>query len=62
MISLQETTGGSFSRSDTYNWDLFVFGPEFAILRMPLPEEKKTIAFSVKFNIHETFSLKMTAP
>lgn len=22
----------------TYNWDLLVFGPEFAILRIPLPE------------------------
>ena len=25
---------------NTYNCDLFVFGPEFAILKIPLPEEK----------------------
>ena len=38
-----------------------------SVLNLPYLEclslkKKKTIAFSVKFNIHETFSLKMTAP
>ena len=39
----------------------------YLVLNLPYLEclslkKKKTIAFSVKFNIHETFSLRMTAP
>ena len=39
---------------NTYNCDLFVFGPEFAILKIPLPEEKVN-RFCTQLDIHCDF-------